>query len=138
MFSLLHFFFYQGFLHRYWRITGQQGKWGDHLLFHSTISTCSQALKHIFATLYVTWLSRIFNRNACVYQTAMRYTTLSNHYLSDWLMMQCFFLYLMNWILGFCYSDLTLENGGFELASTNTLALQVNRLTKCASHAMYW
>ena len=36
-------------------------------------------------------------------------------------------------ILGFCYSDLTLETGGFELASTITLALQANRLTKCAS-----
>ena len=33
-------------------------------------------------------------------------------------------------ILGFCYSDLTLETGGFELASTITLVLQANRLTK--------
>ena len=37
-------------------------------------------------------------------------------------------------ILGFCYNNLTLEIGGFELASTFTLVLQVNRLTKCASH----
>ena len=37
-------------------------------------------------------------------------------------------------ILGFCYSDLTLETSGFELASTITLVLQANRLTKCASH----
>ena len=36
-------------------------------------------------------------------------------------------------ILGFCYSDLTLETGGFELASTITLVLQENRLTKCAT-----
>ena len=35
-------------------------------------------------------------------------------------------------ILCFCY--LTLETGGFELASTITLVLQANRLTKCASH----
>ena len=28
--------------------------------------------------------------------------------------------------LGFCYSDLTLETGGFELASTITLVLQAN------------
>ena len=33
-------------------------------------------------------------------------------------------------ILGFCYSDLILETGGFELAST--FLLQENRLTKCA------
>ena len=32
-------------------------------------------------------------------------------------------------ILGFCYCDLTLETGGFQLASTITLVLQVNRLT---------
>ena len=35
--------------------------------------------------------------------------------------------------LGFCYRDLTLESGEFELASTFTLVLQANRLTKCAS-----
>ena len=34
-------------------------------------------------------------------------------------------------MLGFCYSNLTLETGGFELASTITLVLQANRLTKC-------
>ena len=37
-------------------------------------------------------------------------------------------------MLSFCYSDLTLETGGFELALTTTLVLQANRLTKCASH----
>ena len=37
-------------------------------------------------------------------------------------------------ILGFCYSDSTSEIGGFELASTITLVLQANRLTKCDSH----
>ena len=36
-------------------------------------------------------------------------------------------------ILGFYYSDLTLETGGFELTSTTTLVLQVNWLTKCVS-----
>ena len=34
----------------------------------------------------------------------------------------------------FCYSNLRWETGGFELASTITLVLQANRLTKCASH----
>ena len=34
----------------------------------------------------------------------------------------------------FCYSNLRRETGGFELASTITLVLQANRLTKCASH----
>ena len=37
-------------------------------------------------------------------------------------------------ILGFFYSDLTLETGGFELALTINLVLQANRLTESASH----
>ena len=40
-------------------------------------------------------------------------------------------------ILGFCYRDLTWKTGGFELASTITLVLQVNQLTKCASHPLF-
>ena len=67
------FFFYQDFLHRHWRFTWQQGKGGGHLLFHSTTSTRSRTLRHLFATLHVRWLSRIFNCNACVYQTATRW-----------------------------------------------------------------
>ena len=37
-------------------------------------------------------------------------------------------------ILSFCYSNLSRETGGLGLASTITLALQANRLTKCTSH----
>ena len=48
-------------------------------------------------------------------------------------MIQCLFVCLLDeLILGFCYSDLTLETGGFELASSIILVLQANRLTKCA------
>ena len=68
-FSIRVFFFF----HRHWRFTGQKGKGGDHLLFHSTTSTRSRTFRHLFATLHVRWLSRIFNRNACVYQTATRW-----------------------------------------------------------------
>ena len=91
------------------------GREGDHLLFHSTTSTRSRTLRHLFATLHVRWLSRIFNRNACVYQTAcysMRYTTLLNCHLIDWLMMQCLFVHLIELILGFCYSDFDIGNRG--------------------------
>ena len=72
-FAFPSFFFYQGFVHRHWRFTGQQGKGRDHLLFHSTTSTRSRTLRHLFATLHVRWPSCIFNRNACVYQTATRW-----------------------------------------------------------------
>ena len=71
--SFFFFFLYQGILYRHWRFTGQQGKGEDHLLFHSTTSTRSRTLRHLFVTLHVKWLSRIFNINACVYQTATRW-----------------------------------------------------------------
>ena len=45
-------------------------KGGDPCLFHSATSTRSQTFRYLFATLHVRWLSSIFNRNACVYQTA--------------------------------------------------------------------
>ena len=72
--------------HRHWRLTGQQRKGGDHFLFHSTTVTRSQTFRHLFATLHVWWLSHIFNRNACIYQTATRwyFTILSNYHLIDW------------------------------------------------------
>ena len=34
------------------------------------------AHEHLFATLHVTWLSRIFNRTVCIYQTAIRWDLL--------------------------------------------------------------
>ena len=53
----------------------------------------------------------------------------------EWLIDDAMFVYLLDeLILGFCYSDLTLETGGFELASTITLVLQADQLTKCDSH----
>ena len=66
------FSFYQGFLHRHWWFTLQQGKGENHLLFHSTTSSLSRTWRHLFAPLHVRWISRIFNRNACVYQAATR------------------------------------------------------------------
>ena len=49
------------------------------------------------------------------------------------------FVYLLDeLILGFCYSNLTLETGGFELALTITLVLQANQLTKCASEPKWF
>ena len=82
----------------------------DHLSFHSTTSTCSQTLKHLFATLHVRWLSRIFNRNICIYQTATWWDLPPYQitiWLTDWWCNVCF---LDELILGFCYSDLTQEN----------------------------
>ena len=47
------------------------------------------------------------------------------------------FVCLLDELILFCYSDLTWKTGGFELASTITLVLQVNQLTKCASHPLF-
>ena len=122
--------FYQGFLYIHWRFTGQQGKGGDRLLFHSTTSTRSRALRHLFATLHVRWLSRIFNTRLLLDEI---YHLIELPF--EWLIDDAMFVCLLDeLILGFCYSDLTSETGGFELASTITLVLQANRLTKCASH----
>ena len=64
----------------------------------------------------------------------MRFTTLSNYQLIDWLIDDAMFVCLLDeLILDFCYSDLTRETGGCKLISTFTLVLQANRLTKCAS-----
>ena len=46
-------------------------------------------------------------------------------WLIDYTMFVCL---LDELILGFCYSELTWETGGFELASTMSLVLQTNRL----------
>ena len=64
------FYFIRVLFHRQRRFTGQQRKEGDHVLFHSTTSSRSQTLRHIFPTLHVRSSSRIFNCNSCVYQTA--------------------------------------------------------------------
>ena len=110
---------------------GQQGKGGDYLLFHSTTSTYSRTLRHLFATLHVRWLSRIFNRNACVYQTATRWD-LQPSRITIWVIVwwcNVFACLLDDLILAFCYSNFTWETGEFELASTITLVLQANRLS---------
>ena len=66
------FFSIKIFFHGHWRLTGQQGKGGGHLLFHSTTSTHSRTFRH-FATLHVRWLSHIFYHTTCIYQTATRW-----------------------------------------------------------------
>ena len=119
--------------HGHWQLTGQQGKGGDHLLFHSTTSTHSQTFRHLFATLHVRWLSHIFNRNACIYQTATldRFTTLSNYYLIHWWCNVDFRL-LACWLaFRFCYSYFTWEICGLKLASTIILVLLTNYYVKC-------
>ena len=67
------FFSVRVFFHGHWQLIGQQGKGGDHFLFHFITSTRSRTFRYLFATLHVRWLSHIFNPNAFVYQTATRW-----------------------------------------------------------------
>ena len=60
------------------------GKGGGHLLFHSTTSTSSWTFRHLFATSHVRWLSHIFNRTTCIYQTATRWD-LQPYRITIWL-----------------------------------------------------
>ena len=117
------------------------GKGREGTIFHSALPILP-AHEHwdIYLQLHVRWLSRIFNRNACVYKTATRWdlppyrTTI--YCLIDDAMFVCL---LEEFILRFCHSDFTWETGGFELTSTITLVLQANRLTKCAGqYPNFW
>ena len=56
IYSKFFFFTIRVFFHRHWRFTGQQDNGGDHCLFRSTTSTCSQTFRHLFATLDARWL----------------------------------------------------------------------------------
>ena len=100
------------FFDGHWRLTGQQGKGGDLLLFHSTTSTRSRTFRHLFATLHVRWLSHIFNCTACIYQTATRWDLplyrITIRLTDD---VKLVFVCLLNdLILGFCYSNLDTGN----------------------------
>ena len=128
----------KNYYHEYFlRLTGQQGKGGDLLLFHSTTSTRSRTFRHLFATLHVRWLSHIFNRTVCIYQTATWWDVppyrITNWLIDDMTFSFCLFMWWFDSSF-FCYSDLRRKIGRFELASIIAFALQANWLTKCASY----
>ena len=68
----IYIYLYQGFLSRTLTThrTAGERRGPSFIPLHSTISIRPQTLRHLFASLHVRWLSHIFNRNACVYQTA--------------------------------------------------------------------
>ena len=125
------------FFHGHWQLTGQQGKGGeDHLLFHSTTSTHSRTFTHLFATLHVRWLSQIFNRNACNYQTATRWDLPPYRFLI-WLIDNVIlnFVYLpVELILVFVTAIWHETPVDWNSHRLSTLYLEANRLTRCASH----
>ena len=129
------FFSIRVFFHGHWQFTGQQRKGGDHLLFHSSTSTRSRTFKHLFTTLHLRLLSHIFNRNACIYQNATRWD-LPPYRITIWMIddVMIFVSLLVDLTLGFVKTIWHEKLVEIELASTNILVSQTNRLTKCASH----
>ena len=69
----------------------------DYFLFHCTTSSLSQTFRYLFATCM--WDDNLTFLIAMLVFTRllMRFTTLLNYHLIDWLMMQCSFIYLMIW-----------------------------------------
>ena len=85
-------------------------------------------------TLPVRWLSHIFNRTTCIYQTDTRWD-FPPYQIIIWLVeaVTLVFVSLLDDLIpGFCYNKI--YAGGLALALTITRAFQVNRQTKCASH----
>ena len=126
-------FFIRVFFHRHmiYRTAGE-GRGPPFIplyLFHQLTN-----IENIFATLHVRWQSHIFNRNACVYQTATRWDLLPYwiiYHLIDWSMMQCLF----TWWIDSGFLLLQFWHGKLVDLNSNWLSvvLQANRLTKCAS-----
>ena len=111
----IFFFSVRVFLHGHWRLTGQQGKGGDHLY-----STLPLPPAHEHSDIYLQlcmWDDyHIFNRTACIYQAATRWD-LPPYRITIWLIddvMLIFVCLLVYLIQGFCYSYLTLETGRLE------------------------
>ena len=133
------FFSIRVFFQRHWQFTGQQEKGGDH--FYSTLplppahehwdiylQLCIWDDYHVFLIVTLVFTRLLLNK---IYHLV----ELPFECLIDVAMFVCL---LDELILGFCYTNLSWETGGFELASTITLVLQANRLTKCASHPTYF
>ena len=98
--------FFRIFFHGHSRLTGHQGKGGDHLLFHSTtLPSAHEHSDNYFVTLHVRWLSHISNRTACIYQTATRWD-LPPYRVTIWVIddvMLIFVCLLVDLIQVFCY-----------------------------------
>ena len=104
------FFFLSGFFfHGHWKLTGQQGKGENHLLFHSTTSTWSRTFRHLFLTLHVRWLPHISYRTACTYQTATQWD-LPPSRITIWLIDDVMLVFVC--LLDDLIQKLTRETGG--------------------------
>ena len=130
------FFFYKGFISRTLKIhrTAWEGRGPSIIpLYHFDLLTNTHTFICNFAReMTITYIkSHGFYLPDCY---SRRVTTLLNYYLIDWWCDVDFRFLACRFDFRFCYNYLTLKTGGQQLASTIFLVLQVNWLTKCASH----
>ena len=131
-----NFFLIRVFFHGHWRLTGDsRGREGT--IFYSTLpfppahkhsdiylKLCMWDDYHIFLIAQL-----VFTKTATCY--LIRFTTLSNYHLIDW---WCDICLLDDFILDFCYTNLTRETRGLVLASTITKANQLTKDTSALNH----
>ena len=114
--SIYQLFFIRVFFHRHWRITGQQGKGGDHL-YSSPLLPPANEHSDIYLQIFAWGDYHVF---LCRSLITTRWD-LPPRRITIWLRdesMQCLFIWWFNSRL--CYSNLTRETGRFQLASIIT------------------
>ena len=137
--TYLNFFFFsiRVFFHRHWRFTGQPGKGQPHVLFHSTTSTCSQILRHLFAALHVRWLSPILIATL-VFNWLLLDEILPPYritiWLTDWRWNVCLFTWWIDSKFLLQLFDMGNRWIWTRIDYHPCITIQANRLTKCASH----
>ena len=113
----------------------QDSRWREGTIFYSTLPL-PPADEH--SDIYL----QLCMWDDCLYLpdlNSMRLTTLSNYHLIDWWCDVNFCLFTWWYSSRFCWSNLTRETVGLELASTITLALQANQLIKCVFYLIiFW
>ena len=109
---------------------GNRGR--KEIIFCSTLPL-SQTLRHLFATLHVSWLSPIFNRNTC--DSVTRWDLPPYRFVIwviDWWCNVCLLTWLIN--TRFLLQRLDIGKRWIWARIKYTLELQANRLTRCANH----
>ena len=120
------FFFYQGFE------TGnsQDSRGREETIFYSVLPLPPA---HEHPDIYLQLC--MWDDYHCISQAATRWN-LPSYRITIWLVDDMMLSFVACWFdFRFCYSCMTWETGGHELASIIILVLQANQLTKCASQS---
>ena len=113
--KIFFIFFCQGFLHRHWKFTGHQGKEGETIFYSTVPLPPAHEYWDIYVQLYMWKDYQVFLIATLVFARLLLDEIYQPIELpSEWLIDDAIFACLLDdLILGICYSDLTLETGGF-------------------------